>query len=108
MLYLTAIGVVAGFGIAGWRWAIGFLLGALFSYWNFRWLKQLVDSLGESKRPRRRLLVWLALRYALLGIGSYVILRNYPLSLKAALAGLFIAVAAVIWEILFELIYAGT
>ena len=46
------------------------------------------------------------LRYALLGGGAYVILHYSPVSVTAALLGLFVAVAAVIVEICFELAYA--
>ena len=46
------------------------------------------------------------MRYVLLGGGAYVILKYSAISLPAALAGLFVSVAAVIVEILFELAYA--
>ena len=46
------------------------------------------------------------MRYILLGGGAYVILKYSAISLPAALAGLFVSVAAVIAEILFELAYA--
>ena len=95
----------------GWRWGLGYILGAAAGYLNFRWLKKLVDSLGEAasgKPPRARVAVFLGLRYLLLGAGGYVILNFSALSMAAAAVGLFVPVAAVILEILFELIYAGT
>ena len=46
------------------------------------------------------------LRYLLLGGGAYVILKYTAISLPAALAGLFIPAAAVIVEILIQLVYA--
>jgi hypothetical protein len=52
--------------------------------------------------------VFLGLRYLLLGAGGYAILNFSALSLAAAAVGLFVPVAAVILEVLFELIYAGT
>jgi hypothetical protein len=48
------------------------------------------------------------LRYLILAAGAYAIVKYSELSLAAALAGLFVAVAAVLVEILFELVYAGT
>ena len=48
----------------------------------------------------------LILRYALLGVGGYVIVRFLRLNLAAALLGLFVAVAAVLLEIVYEIIYA--
>ena len=49
---------------------------------------------------------FLLLRYLLLAVAGYVIVRVFRLNLAAALAGLFVAVAAVIIEIVYELIYA--
>ena len=86
------------------------LAGAIASYLNFRWLKQIVEALGGSggRQPRARTAVLAGLRYGLLAAGAYGILNFSALSLRAALAGLFVSVAAVILEILFELLYAGT
>ena len=95
----------------GWQWATGFVLGAAASYLNFRWLTQLVNALGQaaqSKPTKKRIAVLLGLRYLLLGTAGYVILNFSALSLAAALFGLFVPVAAVILEILFELAYART
>jgi len=105
------IGLAAGSGAAvlffwrGWTWSAGWLIGSAVSAVNFRWLKQLTESLGETTaKPRKA--VFLGMRYLLLGGGSYVILKYSPISLPAALAGLFVSVAAVIVEIVFELVYA--
>jgi hypothetical protein len=109
--FLSGAGTLATMVYGGWRWALGFIVGAAAGYLNFRWLKKLVDSLGEAaggKPPRARVAVFLGLRYLVLGAGGYVILNFSALSLAAAALGLFVPVAAVILEILFELIYAGT
>ncbi len=106
---LSAAGAIAATLYGGWRWGLGFLAGAAASWFNFRWLKQLVDSLGSpetGRRPRRARAVFLGLRYVLLAAGAYVILNFSALSVAAALIGLFVPAAAVILEILFELIYA--
>ena len=108
---LAGGGAVATLIYGGWRWSLGYLVGAGASWLNFRWLKQLVNSLGLAaggKPPRARVAVFLGLRYGLLALGGYVILNFTALSLAAALAGLFVPTAAVILEILFELTYAGT
>jgi len=109
-LGLGAAGTLGVLALAGWRGAGGFLLGALASYLNFRWLRRLVNALGaaaaEGAPPRPRAAVFLGLRYLLLAVGAYVILKSSVLSLEAALAGLFVSVAAVVLEILFELVYA--
>lgn len=110
-LVLTGSGAAIYFAMAGWRGGCGFLLGAIVSYLNFRWLKRTVNALGEAvggKPPRAWVAVVLGLRYLLLGLGAYAIVRFSEISLTAALVGLFVSTAAVILEILIELIYAGT
>ena len=105
MALLAAAGTLVFLFFRGWTWGAGFAIGAAVSWLNFRWLKQIADALG-GKRPRARLAVILGLRYLLLGAGAYVIVRFTSISLPAALAGLFVAVAAVIFEIFFQLVYA--
>jgi len=110
-LAITGAGAAIYFAMAGWRGGCGFLLGAIVSYLNFRWLKRTVNALGETvggKPPRAWVAVVLGLRYLLLGLGAYAIVRFSEISLTAALVGLFVSTAAVILEILIELIYAGT
>ena len=105
MLAIGAAGALAALAWRGWAAGAGFALGAAISWLNFRWLKHAVDGLsGRSARPR--LAVLAGFRYLVLGGTAYVILRYSSISLPAALAGLFVSVAAVIVEILFELAYA--
>lgn len=105
MFAFAAAGVIAALLWRGLAWGGGFALGSLVSWLNFRWLKQLVYTLGSDRaRPRRA--VKLGFRYLLLGGGAYVILKYSSVSQPAALGGLFVSVAAVIVEILFELVYA--
>jgi ATP synthase I subunit len=112
MAVLSVSGTALFFGWQGWQWGCGFALGAAASWLNFRWLKMLVDSLGVAAagRPaKKRVAVLLGLRYLLAGAAGYVILRFTDLSLTAALIGLFVSAAAVIVEILYQLVfYAGT
>ena len=111
MWILSGAGLLVAAVYGGWRWAAGYLLGAIASYANFRWLKQMVSALSDAaaaKSPGTRFAVIFGLRYLLLGIGGYAILNFSTLSLTAAFVGLFVSVAAVILEILFELIYART
>jgi hypothetical protein len=70
-----------------------------------------VNALGDTaggKPPRASVAVILGLRYLLLGLGAYAILKFSEISLTAALVGLFVSTGAVILEILIELIYART
>jgi len=105
MAALAVTGTLTAFLWRGWKWAAGFALGALISWLNFHWLQKLTDVLG-GKRVRRGSAVFLALRYLLLGGGAYVMLRYSSINLPALLTGLFVSVAAVVFDVLFELIYA--
>jgi hypothetical protein len=105
---LAAAGCLVCLVLRGWRWAVAYLLGAAASYLNFRWLKRVVDALGGAlaARPSPKFAILIGLRYLLLAAGAYAIVNFTSLSLPAALIGLFVPVAAVVVEIVFELIYA--
>jgi hypothetical protein len=105
MAWLAAIGAIALLVWRGWAWAAGWALGCTASILNFHWLRKVTGSLGTAE-PKDRKAVLLGLRYLLLGGGGYVILKYTAISLPAALAGLFVPVAAVLIEILIELVYA--
>ncbi|MGA3044406.1 MAG: ATP synthase subunit I [Bryobacteraceae bacterium] len=110
MLGLAGAGCVVFLVLRGWRWAVAYLLGGVASYLNFHWLKKVVDGLGGASTTRLspKFAVLIGLRYLLLGAGAYAIVNFTSLSLPAALIGLFVPTAAVILEIVFELIYASS
>jgi ATP synthase I subunit len=111
MAVMSAAGVLALLVWQGWRWGLGFALGAAASWLNFRWLKKVVDSLAQAaagKRLKSRTAVLLGLRYVLLAAAGYAILRFSEISLTAALVGLFVSAAAVILEIVYQLIAYGS
>jgi ATP synthase I chain len=110
IVFLGIAGTTVAALHGGGPWALGFLLGAAAAWMSFRWTKKVVNALGEPAGvpPKKRFAVILGLRYLLLAAGGYVILNYSALSLAAALFGLFVPVAAVILEILFELTYART
>ncbi len=93
----------------GWKWGLAYLLGAGASHLNFRWIKRIVDALGPAPRarPSPKFAIFIGLRYLVLAAGAYVIVSFTSLSLQAALAGLLVPVAAVILEIVFELVYGA-
>ncbi|HTP35481.1 MAG TPA: ATP synthase subunit I [Candidatus Acidoferrales bacterium] len=104
-LAIGAAGTIGLFVWRGWNWALGFVLGCAISALNFRWLKQVAISLG-SAHAKPRMAVLLGLRYLILGGCAYAIFKLSEISLPAFFWGLFAAVAAVIFEILIELVYA--
>ncbi len=107
-------GVAAGLAIAGvvaiviWRGprpAVGFLAGAILSLANLRWWTNLANALGStSKPPIRGSAALLALRFVAAVVIIYVIVKFLGTTLAAVLAGLFVSVAAVVVEILYELV----
>jgi ATP synthase I chain len=107
-MVLAAAGCLVSLVLRGWTWAVAFLLGAAASWLNFRWLKKVVDALGGASqaRPPTGFAMLIGVRYLLLAAGAYAIVNLTTLSLPAALIGLFVPVAAVILEIMFELLYA--
>ena len=101
---------------AGWaglyggsKWLIGFVAGAIFSVLNFWFWHRLVRRLGEvsgdGSEPHRASTMFFGMRYFLFMGAAYAILQYFEASLSAALVGIFVAVAAVLLEILFELLY---
>jgi hypothetical protein len=111
MAVLSAAGVLLVLLVWGWRAALGFAIGAAASWLNFRWLKKLVDSLAHvaTGRPlKNRTAVLLGLRYLLAAAVGYGILRFSEISLTAALVGVFVSAAAVILEILYQLVAYGS
>ena len=111
---IMAVLAIAGTTIAGVYWgisgAIGFAAGAVVSFLNFRWMSRLVFAIGapgaESKKPVSAVL--LGGRYLLFAAAGYVMFRYSEVGFLAALAGCCIQIAAVILEVIYELIYAGT
>lgn len=102
---------LAGAAAIAWQvslaWGLGFLLGAAASVLNLRWLHQLVDGIGPGgKKPRKRLGALLSARYLLFGAFAYILIRYFRVNLIGILIGLFVAVAAVLVEMIYELIYA--
>jgi hypothetical protein len=94
-------GSAVAFPIWGWRLALAFLAGAVASYFNFSWLDQAVGAMGPNARPtKKRIFVLISLRYVLLLAAGYVIVKVFGMKAIAALAGLFVPVAAIILEIL--------
>ena len=101
ILVVGAAGAVAVAAWRGWRAGLLFLVGAGASYFSFSWLHQVVGSFGPGAVPtRRRIYVFFSLRYLLLGVAAYVIVKLFGVNAIAALGGLFVPVAAVIFEIL--------
>jgi ATP synthase I chain len=99
-----------------WMWvhmdvfhAASFLLGGVVAILNLRWLEYSVRRMLDADAGRakaRRLWPKMVARYAFLGAIAYVIFKGYLLSVSAFLAGLFVPVAALMLEAVYELVAA--
>jgi len=111
---LTVLAGVAGAAamaiMRGMEPAAGFLAGAVISLLNFQGLCKLSGVLGGSPGGAARgWAVLIALRYVVVGAAVYVIVRVLGITPLAVLVGLLAVFAAVLLEILYELIlYART
>jgi hypothetical protein len=105
MFAIAAGGAVALLIWRGWQWSAGWVVGCVASTLNYRWLRRVIFALGAGEAKQRKAVLF-GLRYLLLGGGAYVILKYTAISLPAALVGLFIPAAAVIVEIVIQLVYA--
>ncbi len=98
----------------GLRPALGFVTGCAISYLNFHWLKSGVSGLADrvtstGKRQSGKGLVFrFLLRYVLLAAAAYAIITSFPASLRGLFVGLFLPVAAIVCEAVYEAYAAAT
>jgi len=97
----SALGIAKGIGIG-----VAFLIGATVSYVSFWGWRQVVDALAPG--PKKRSSFPFVLRILLLLVLAYGIIRYLGLNVAAAASGLLVSAAAVLLELIFELIYART
>jgi hypothetical protein len=91
----------------GALWAASFLVGAIAGYWNYIGICRIADRLSQSvertgRAPRSAMRSILRLLFIV--VAAFVIIRFTHINLAAAFMGLFTPVAAVVMEILFELV----
>jgi hypothetical protein len=100
-LILGAIGTVAVLARLGVRDALGFIAGAGLSYLSFRSWIRLAETIGDSgKRPAMGSATFLALRYVLIGVAIYAIIKGLGSSPAALIVGLLVSFAALILDLL--------
>ena len=105
ILILGLTGAIVLSFLRGPRIGFAFLVGAAVSYLSFwRW-QQIVEALGPGQKNRRsswffvvRIIVFAAL--------AYVIIKFLGLNVAVAVSGFLVSGAAVILELIYELIYA--
>jgi ATP synthase I chain len=88
------------------RVGLAFLIGATVSYVSFWGWRQVVDTLAPG--PKKRSSLPFILRILAIIAVAYAIIRLLGLNVAAAASGLLVSAAAVLLELVFELIYART
>jgi len=88
------------------RIGLAFLIGAAVSSVSFWGWRQLVDALAPG--PKKRSSLPFILRILTIIALAYVIIKFLGLNVAAAASGLLVSAAAVLLELVFELIYART
>ncbi|MBZ5629827.1 MAG: ATP synthase subunit I [Acidobacteriia bacterium] len=111
--FMAVIGVIATVAVwivLGWKVATGLALGCVIAWVNFYWLKQAVGALADrvTATGRRQssggVVARFLLRYALIALGAYAIFRVSRDSLYGLLGGLFLTVAAIFCEAVYEVV----
>ncbi|MFZ0286136.1 MAG: ATP synthase subunit I [Terriglobales bacterium] len=109
MLVLAVVFGLATWLRFGWRIALGFACGCAIAYLNFYWLEKVVNALADrathSGRPQSSagVVIRFLLRYFLMALAAYAIFSLSPASLYGLFAGLFLPVAGIACEAVYEL-----
>jgi len=106
-LVIAAAGTLGFLITAGWRNALGFACGAVISHFNFGLWKRIAAAVGEQgpQAPSDAKAVTLGIRYLLIGGAVFVIIKVLDVSPLAVLGGLLVTVAAVLTELICQLIF---
>ncbi len=104
ILAIATVGASVLISLKGFRMGLAFLIGALFSYASYWGWQQVVIALSPGPRKQRS---WrFMFRIIALGALACAIIKLLGLNVAAAVTGLLVSAAAVILEIVYELIYA--
>jgi len=112
MAVIGALATLASLPVFGWRVAIGVMLGCVIAWVNFLWLKQAVVALADrvtasgQRQSSGGIVVRFLLRYAFIAVAAYAIFKISQDSLYGLLGGLFLTVAAILWEAVYEVVVA--
>ncbi len=109
MLVLALLFTIPAWLRFGWRMALGFAVGCGIAYVNFHWLKKVVMALADritqtgQTQSGGGIVLRFLLRYFLIALAAYVIFTVFPASLYGLFAGLFLPVAGIACEAVYEL-----
>jgi hypothetical protein len=104
ILGVGLLGAVAMAIFRGPRNGFAFLIGSALSYLSYWGCQQVANALAPG--PKKRSPAIFIVRILVLTAVACAIIKLLGLNVSAAIAGLLVSGAAVILEIIFELIYA--
>ncbi len=103
---------IAVWTVFGWQIGAPYVLGCAISYLNFHWLKRGVSALADrvtqtgQASPATGIVVRFMLRYGFIAIACYAILKSSKSSVYGLLGGLFLTIAAILCEAVYEVAVA--
>jgi len=110
---ILVLGVIGAVGIAVYRGVssgLSFLIGSAVSYVSFsswRYIANLLVPADGPANPKKRNPALFVIRLLALIALAWVIIKFLGLNIAAAALGLLVSGAAVVLEIVYELIYAS-
>lgn len=112
ILALAAAGTILTGAFSGVAIAGGFLVGALGAYLNLRVIERAANRvtrvpdrpLQDDEKPGAGTGVWILIQATGLILGAFVILRYSGFNVAAAFYGFLVCPAAVVLEIVYELV----
>jgi hypothetical protein len=113
IIVLGLLGTAAAARFSGVPYAGAFFVGAAASYLNFRLIERFVNTIGRlamdqsSKPVRKSRGILLFVQFALFVLVAFVILRSSGFNITAAFLGFLVCPAAVIFELVYELLTYG-
>lgn len=102
---LGLLGAIAAVFLRGFWSGLAFLIGAAVSYLSFFGWRRLTGAIGPGGQTRFAW-VFVVRTFILLG-AAWAIIKFLGPNAAAGATGLFVATAAIILEIIYELIYAS-
>jgi hypothetical protein len=106
LLGLAVAGTVVAGSFRGLSAAGGFLIGAIAAWFNLRLVERAVHRIARQaiENPAKKRRSGVMLKFAGLILGAFVIIRYSGFSMVAALLGFLVCPAAVLLEMVYELV----
>jgi hypothetical protein len=108
MVVVAVVASLAALFRFGWRVGAGVAIGCALAGVNFIWMKRAITAFAgriaepEQSASARGSATRFAARYGLIAAVAYVIFRSSIVSLSGVLVGLFLPVAAILAEAVYE------